>query len=141
MKSLFDLEANECRYALTEPADTDQSWGHARLGASGPGVIVKGQMIGGGAYPHQFCAEAVQPGSKYCPAHHKLCYRGHGKDPAALEAMMYATDQSVLRTSTGYAEHTEPMDVELSREKTGCALGSGVAVMRAKGNKHAGRAA
>jgi hypothetical protein len=118
MKSLMDLNANECKFAMTESDTVDQSWAHARLGASGPGVLGKShQWVGGGAHPHQFCAEAVQPGSVYCPAHHARCYRGPGKDPVSLEAMMYATDHSQIRAATGYADHTEPMDVELAREK------------------------
>jgi hypothetical protein len=109
-------ENTGCKYALTDSETADQSWSHARLG-SGPGVKVKGVWIGGGAHQHLFCGEPRKADSNYCPAHHKLCYRGPGKDARSLEEMMYAIDQSQYRGKPAYADHTDPMDVELARER------------------------
>jgi hypothetical protein len=113
VKSLVDNEG--CKFAVTNGGPADQRWGHLRLGASGAGVVANGRIIGGGAYPHQFCDIPVQPGSVYCPAHHKRCYRGEGKDPRSLEEMIYSVDQSQHRGRTPYAEHTDPMDEELKK--------------------------
>lgn len=117
MKALADLGPNECRYAPDDAGPADQSWGHLRLGGGG-GVLVKGRMVGGGAYRHMFCGEPTPPGAVYCDAcrtKHRLT-RGPGKDARSLEEMIYATDQSEHRGRAPYAEHTDPMDVELRRE-------------------------
>lgn len=113
-KTLLDNDG--CKYAVTNPDQTDKGWAHLRLG-SGPGMRSKtGARIGGGAYPHLFCGEPQQAGSPYCAAHHKLCYRGPGKDARSLEEMIYSIDQSQFRGRVGYADHTEPMDVELRKD-------------------------
>lgn len=125
MKSLMELGEGECKFALTNGGPPDQGWAHLRLGDSGAGVRVKGRMIGGGAYPHQFCAEPVTADSCYCAKHHKKSYRGPGKDPRSLEEMIYATDQSQYRGNTPYAEHTDPMDVELSKSGVKAATAHG----------------
>lgn len=114
MKSLIDNDG--CKYPVTNSDVSDQSWSHLRLGSSGPGMRAKdGSRVGGGAYPHLFCGEPQKAGSCYCAAHHKVCYRGPGKDARSLEEMIYAIDQSQFRGRTGYAEHTEPLDEDLRR--------------------------
>lgn len=117
MKSLIELEPGECKFALTDSDAADQGWAHLRLGDSGAGVRVKGRVIGGAAHPHMFCGEPVMDEKHaYCPKHMARCYRGPGKDTRSLEEMIYATDQSQTRTRAPYAEHTDPMDIELKRD-------------------------
>lgn len=113
MKSLVELGADECRFALTDSPAADRSWSHARLGASGPGS--RKLNVGGGAYPHQFCGEPVVGKGPYCAAHKKLCHRGMGKDARSLEEMIYAIDKSQYRGRSPYADHTDPVDEELRR--------------------------
>lgn len=104
MKKLDEIGTG-CKFALTTSPAADFSWSHARLG----------DTQGGGSYPHLFCGAPTKPGSVYCPTHHKLCYRGPGKHPRSLEEMIYATDQSQYRGKSTYADHTDPIDIELAQ--------------------------
>lgn len=125
MKTLIELDPGECKFALTDSETADKSWSHLRLGANGPGMRAKnGSRVGAGAYPHLFCgAPAIQVRGAdgkmacgpYCEAHHKVSYRGKGKDARSLEEMIYSIDHSQYRGRAPYAEHTDPMDEELKK--------------------------
>lgn len=101
MKTL--IENDGCKFALTtSEAPNRHPFGHS-IGPS---------------YPHFFCGEPTTgEGQPYCATHKKLCHRGPGKDIRALEEMMYAIDQSQYRGTTGFADHTDPMDEELKKER------------------------
>jgi hypothetical protein len=100
MKSL--IENTGCKYALTTSAAPNRHpFGHT-IGPS---------------YPHLFCGEPTVKDGVYCAEHHKLCRRGQGKDARSLEEMIYAVDQSQYRGKSAYADHTDPIDIELRQEK------------------------
>ena len=108
MKQLIDLGPCECKFAVTTSEASDKSWSHAHLAGT----------IGGGAFKHGFCGKPTASASEpYCAEHKARCHRGHGKDARSLEEMIYAIDKSQYRGGTKYADHTEPMDVELQRER------------------------
>jgi hypothetical protein len=114
MKTL--IENDGCKFALTTSKEPNRH-GFGRLGRNGfTGASVGGAVLGA-SYPHLFCGEVQRPGSPYCEAHHARCCRGDGKDVRALEEMMYAVDESQFRGSTGYAEHTDPLDEEAKKGK------------------------
>lgn len=114
MKTL--QENDGCKFALTTSEEPNRH-GFGSLGSQACryGATV-GEAVLGPSYPHLFCGEPRKSGSPYCAAHHKICYRGHGKDARSLEEMIYAVDQSQYRGSTGFADHTDPLDEELKKE-------------------------
>lgn len=114
MKTL--LENTGCKFALTT-SDAPNRHGFGQLGRKGfTGAAVRGAVLGP-SYPHMFCGEATAAGEPYCPTHKAICHRGHGKDVRSLEEMIYAVDQSQYRGSTGFMDHTDPMDEELKKEQ------------------------
>ena len=101
MKTL--IETTGCRFALTTSEAPNRHPFGTHIGPS---------------YEHLFCDAPQRAGSSYCEKHHQVCCRGEGKDARALEEMIYAVDQSQFRGSTGYAEHTDPMDEEVKKGGT-----------------------
>jgi hypothetical protein len=85
MKTLFELEPQDCRY-VTDGA---------------PGAL--------------FCGRPKRTGSSYCPAHHKACHAGFGKEWQALAGMMATVEQTIKPTSMFERERpsTDGVDVEL----------------------------
>jgi hypothetical protein len=68
--------------------------------------------------PHMFCAEptvAATDKEPYCAVHKKLCSDGPGKHVRSLEEMIYAIDDSVIRTVVK-DEHTLRVDTQLKSE-------------------------
>jgi hypothetical protein len=67
MRDILSIRKGECRFCITD--DT----------------------------PFYFCGNPVAVGSVYCGPHHRLCYAGFGSNPAALEAMIYSREASIVR--------------------------------------------
>ena len=113
MKTLVENEG--CKFALTT-SDEPNRHGFGRLGKDGKtGAVVRGAVLGP-SYPHLFCGEVTVGDGTYCDKHEKICRRGPGKHVRSLEEMIYAVDQSQYRGSTGFADHTDPIDEELKKE-------------------------
>lgn len=112
MKTL--QENDGCKYALTT-SEKPNRYGFGRLGKNGnTGAHVGGAVLGA-SYPHLFCGEPTIGDGVYCDKHHKLCRRGDGKDVRSLAAMIDAMEHSVSHRRTPYAEHTDPIDIEITR--------------------------
>jgi hypothetical protein len=68
IRDILSIRAGECRFCVTD--DT----------------------------PFFFCADPVADNSVYCATHHAVCYAGFGQEVRRIEAMIYAMEQSVVRT-------------------------------------------
>lgn len=67
MKTLLQLRYGECRYPT-------------------------------GDSPFFFCgAITAHEATSYCAVHHRICHQGYGKDPRAIEEMIYGIENTVVR--------------------------------------------
>lgn len=87
MKPLIELDANGCRWPVSDDLPAEHSLCREMQSAR-----------------HLFCGEPADSGCPYCVKHRALAYEGPGRDIDQLERMMKGIEKTVTYVQQGATE-------------------------------------